>query len=149
MPRPVPGPRITCGPRAPKPTGPIGRAQPCGIAGSDKRLRLEIVEQQPLSEAEPPRRLGAVHHPGRVGELELAPVDRPGAADEQRARPRAERGDRRLGRFDEAGIIVGLEMNRRAERRVGRRLQGEARVGAADIDDDDRERYDEIAHGGP
>ena len=110
-------------------------------------LRLEIVEQQPLGEAEPPRRLGAVHHPRRIGELEPAPVDRPGAADENRTRPRAERSDRRLGGFDQPGIVVGLEMNCGAEWRIRRPLQSEAGVGAADVDDDDRERYDEIAHG--
>ena len=36
MPRPVPGPRITCGPRGPKPTAPICFDQPGGIAGSDR-----------------------------------------------------------------------------------------------------------------
>ena len=68
--------------------------------GQRQRLGLEIVEQQPLAEAEPARRLGTVDQPGRVGEPERAPVDRPGAADDDRTRPPAEIGDRRLDRLD-------------------------------------------------
>jgi hypothetical protein len=43
---------------------------------------------------------------------------------------------------------MGLEVNRFAEWRAGLGLQSEARVGAANVDDDDWERYDEITHGG-
>jgi hypothetical protein len=114
-----------------------------------QRLGLEIVEQQALGQAKPARRLGAVDHPRRIGQLEPAPVDRSGAADDERARALAVRGDRRLGGFGQAGVVVGLEVDRLADRDVGRRLQGEARVGAADVDDENGEWYDEIAHGGP
>jgi hypothetical protein len=43
---------------------------------------------------------------------------------------------------------MGLQVNRCAERRVGRRLQSETRVGAADVGDENGKRDDEICHCG-
>ena len=92
-----------------------------------QRLRLEVVEQQPLAKARAARRLRPVHHPGRVGELKGPPDDRPGAADDHRARARPELGRRRLDRLGQARIVVGPQMDDLAQARSGLVREREAR----------------------
>ena len=57
-------------------------------------------------------------------------------------------GNRRFDRLGEAGIILGLEMDGFAERRVRLALQGEPDVGAADVADQHGKRKSEVAHVG-
>ena len=121
----------------PRPVGGNGRQR--------QRLRLEIVEQQPAFEFQLARDLAPVDVPGRVGELQLAVDDRPRAAGDDRARPGGEFWQRRFDGFGEAGIVAGVDMHGLRQRGVGLFLDGEARVGAADVGNEDGEGE---AHGG-
>ena len=129
----------------------VERADPArptfGNRGQRQRLRLEVVEQQALREAELGRRSGAVHHPGRVGELEPAIDDRAGAAGDDRTRPGAEPRDRRLDRFRQSGVVPGSEVDYRSERRLGRNFERKTHIRAAGVADQRGKRKGELAHG--
>ena len=110
-------------------------------------LRLEVVEQESLREAGAARRLGPVHHPGRVGELERPPCHRPRAAGDHRARPLAKLRRRRLERLGQARIIVGDEVDSGSQRPARLLDQREPDVGAAGVADKNRKGKGDVAHG--
>ena len=83
-----------------------------------QRLRLEVVEQEPLREARAARRLGAVHHQGALVSFKVRPATGP-APQAIRARALAELRRRRPDRLGQAGIIVGDEMDGGPERPAG------------------------------
>ena len=91
-PSPVPGPSTS---RDPSPggaaTSPIGAHIVRPQARKHDRLRLEIVEEQALIEAERLRDLRAVDRPSGVRQFDAPPLDRPRRTDDQRARCARER----------------------------------------------------------
>ena len=100
------------GPCAPKPSGPIRRVQASGMVGSDSACASKSLSSSPAPRLEPPRDLAPVDMPGRVGELELAVDDRPGAAgDRPSAAARASLGKRASIASAEAGIIAGVHVH--------------------------------------
>ncbi len=104
-----------------------------------QRLRLEIVEQQAAVELQVARDLAPIDVPSRVGELQLAVDDRAGAAGDDRARSGRKFREGGFDRLGKAGIVAGMDMHGLGQRAVGRRLDGETRVCAADVGNEDGE----------
>ena len=116
------------------------RRRPAGLQHRQgQRLRLEIIEQEALIELQLGCDCGAVDRPGRIGQLDLAPLDRAGGAGDQGARPDAEALEGRRQRSLEARMRRRLARKTGKERRIGAHLQSEARIGAADVAKNDGE----------
>ena len=105
-----------------------------------QRLGLEIVEDQALLQVGGTGDLGTVDGPARVGHVHRAAMHRTRGAGDHRPGPCRKVLDRVGDRGLEAGIVTGGEMLR--IRRVGAGLfdEREARIGAADVANQNRKR---------
>ena len=146
-PRPVPGPRMTWGPPRGRTPRPDGRAQPSRDRRQRQRLGLEIVEQQPLGQAEPARATsGPSISQGALVSLSVLPTTGP-----------APQAITDCGRAPSSSIAASIASarpdnprscdGRLAERRIGRSLYRETHIGAADVADQGRERHEEFGRG--
>ena len=117
--------------------------------GQGQRLGLEIVEQQSLFQASAARSLGAVHHPGRIGELQRPPVHRPCPTGDHRAWLRPELGDGGLDRLRQPRIVASVQVDdvaKAASRFVDER---KAHIGAAGVADERGKGEREVGHWRP
>jgi hypothetical protein len=122
-------------------------ARPIGRNRRERQgLRLEVVEQQPLSKASAPRGFGPVHHPGRVGEFEGPAHDRPRPAGDHRAGALAELRRGRLNRLGQPGIVLGGKVDDRPEWPARFTSKREAHIGATRVADENRKGKARVAH---
>ena len=92
---------------------------------------LEVIEDQPLFEAQLHRRIGAVDQPVRVGELEETPRCGTGGADDHRAGRNRQPADHGARRLHEAWEGVGFGAVQKHCRSARFSAQGIAHIGPA------------------